>query len=108
MSGSFVQRALGYAVVVEAILVVINHAEALLHGELSVGRVGRIFLMIAVPYLVATTSIASAIHQARRVADVDRLTTCTARPADHDPRGRTSPTERWHGIEYGSDNGCRR
>jgi hypothetical protein len=63
---SVVRRALRVAAVVGAVLVAINHGDALLHGNLSIGRALRIVLTVAVPYCVSTYSSVAALR--------DRLT----------------------------------
>ena len=65
-SGSVVRRALAYAVVVGAILIGINHGDALVRGDLVAGRVIRMALTSLVPYLVSTFSSVGAIRAARR------------------------------------------
>lgn len=60
-----VRRSIGYAIVVGAILIAINHADALFHGDHSPGRLLRITLTILVPYVVSTASSVSAIREAR-------------------------------------------
>lgn len=59
---SIVRRALAYALVVGAILIAINHGDALLAGEISVGRVLKMALTALVPYCVSTASSVSAIR----------------------------------------------
>ncbi len=108
LSRSVVRRAFGYAVVVGAILVLINHADALLRGELSAGRLGRILLTVVVPYLVSTSSSVSAMRQAVRVPGAGAQAARKVRPRGHDSRGRTVPKEGVHGSECRSDDGyCR-
>lgn len=55
-----VRRALGYAVVVGALLVVLNHGDALLAGEVDARRWVKMSLTVVVPYLVSTLSSVSA------------------------------------------------
>ena len=62
---SVVRRALGYAVVVGAILIAINHGSAILRGDLPVNRLIQIGLTVLVPYLVSTSSRVGAIRQFR-------------------------------------------
>ncbi len=57
-----VRRALGYALVVGTVLIVINHGDALLAGELSTGRILRMLLTELVPYTVATLSSVQALR----------------------------------------------
>jgi len=59
---SVVARALKYAVGVSAILIAINHGDALLRGEIAAGRIVKMLLTVAVPYLVSTASSVAAIR----------------------------------------------
>ncbi len=61
-STSVVRRALGYAVVVGAILIAINHGDALLQGELDATRLWKMGLTVLVPYTVSTLSSVSALR----------------------------------------------
>ncbi len=63
-SRAVVVRALGFAVVVGAILVAINHGAALLAGEVQGGRWFQIGLTVLVPYLVSTVSSVLALRDA--------------------------------------------
>jgi hypothetical protein len=65
LSPSVVKRGLAYAVVVGAILVAINHGEALLAGEVDKARLLRMGLTLLVPYLVSTTSSVAALREHR-------------------------------------------
>ncbi|MBI4327106.1 MAG: nitrate/nitrite transporter NrtS [Chloroflexi bacterium] len=53
---SVVKRALKYAVVVGSVLILINHSDAILKGEVSAGRALRMALTVFVPYVVSTLS----------------------------------------------------
>ncbi len=53
---SVVKRALGYAVVVGPILIIINHADALLYGQVSTTMLAKMGLTFMVPYIVSTLS----------------------------------------------------
>jgi len=66
---SVVRRALGYAVVVGAILIAINHGAAILNGELALDRLIQMGLTVVVPYLVSTFS---SVGVMRRVQASDR------------------------------------
>ena len=57
-----VRRALGYALVVGAILVTINQGDAILAGALSGKVLWKIGLTICVPYCVSTASSVGAIR----------------------------------------------
>ena len=62
-SGPVVRRAVGYAVVVGAILIAINHGDALWRGELGGVRLFKMGLTVVVPYTVSTLSSVSALRQ---------------------------------------------
>ncbi len=64
-----VRRACGYAVVVGAILIAINHGPALLNGEITRGRLISMALTVCVPYCVSTLSSVGAIRKLRGEAD---------------------------------------
>jgi hypothetical protein len=57
-----VRRALGYAIVVGAILIAINHGDSLLVGQISRGQALKMLLTICVPYCVSTASSVAAIR----------------------------------------------
>lgn len=61
-SRAIVRRALAYAVVVGAILITINHADALMRGELDGARLFKMGLTLLVPYTVSTLSSVQAIR----------------------------------------------
>ena len=70
---SVVQRALKYAVVVGAILIAINHGDAILAGDVDPRRLLKMCLTVLVPYTVSTLSsvgatLASRAELARREA----------------------------------------
>lgn len=60
-----VLRALAYAVVVGAILVAINHGEAILSGQVDASRWLQIGLTVLVPYCVSTASSVGAMLERR-------------------------------------------
>jgi hypothetical protein len=60
-SRPIVHRALKYAIGVGTALVVINHGDALLRGDVSLVRLLRIALTLSVPYMVSTASSVGAI-----------------------------------------------
>jgi hypothetical protein len=64
LSGPVVRRALKFAVVVGAILIAINHWEALLRGDVSGGRLAKMALTVCVPYVVSTLSSVGAMREA--------------------------------------------
>ncbi len=59
-----VRRALAYAVIVGAVLIAINHGDAILQGEISQTRVLKMMLTILVPYSVSTLSSVQALRGA--------------------------------------------
>lgn len=62
MSPAVVRRATGYAVVVGAVLVAINHGDALIgDGHLDATRLLRMGLTVLVPYVVSTLSSVQAL-----------------------------------------------
>lgn len=61
-----VRRALAVAGVVGTILVVINHANALLAGDITLARTTQIITTMLVPYCVSTYSSVGAMLDARR------------------------------------------
>ena len=72
-SGPVVHRALKYAVVVGAILIAINHSDAILRGDLPPARLFRMALTVVVPYMVSTLSSVEALRQQAGAArDDDR------------------------------------
>lgn len=60
-----VARALKYAVVVGAILIAINHGDAILSGGVAGERIAKMVLTVFVPYAVSTASSVSAILETR-------------------------------------------
>ena len=60
---SVVRRALGYAVVVGAILIAITHGTAILNGDLAMDRLIQMGLTVLVPYLVSTFSSVGVMRQ---------------------------------------------
>ena len=57
-----VRRALLYALIVGAILIAINHGDALLAGQVSAGRWWKMGLTVLVPYTVSTLSSVGALR----------------------------------------------
>ena len=62
---SIVRRACRYAIGVGTLLIVINHGDAILRRELSLGRLLRMALTVTVPYVVSTASSVSAMREKR-------------------------------------------
>ena len=67
-----VRRALGYAVVVGAILILINHGDALLTGNINGGKLAQMGLTVIVPYAVSTLSSIGATRSQRQEKDESR------------------------------------
>ena len=59
---SVVRRWLAYAIVVGAVLILINHGEAILQGEVGTNRVVKMGLTVFVPYIVSTLSSVGAMR----------------------------------------------
>lgn len=66
-----VMRACAYAVVVGAILITINHGDAILRGEITPARIIKMLLTVCVPYAVSTLSSVGALRQAGTRGDQD-------------------------------------
>ena len=60
-SRQIIRRALISAVVVGAVLITINHGDALLKGDISLDRSLKMGLTMVVPYIVSTVSSVSTI-----------------------------------------------
>lgn len=58
-----VRRAVSVTAVIGTVLITINHGDALLSGDISMGRLLRMFLTVLVPYGVSTYSSVEAIRQ---------------------------------------------
>ena len=63
---SVMRRALQYAVVVGAVLIAINHGDAILRRDMSIGRLLRMALTVTVPYAVSTASSVGALRELDR------------------------------------------
>jgi len=61
-----VRRALKFAVVVGAILIAINHGDAILQGEVGPDRLLKMGLTVLVPYAVSTLSSVGAMREQRQ------------------------------------------
>lgn len=59
---SVVRRALAYALIVGAVLIGINHGDAILAGEVDTNRALRMGLTVLVPYAVSTLSSVGAMR----------------------------------------------
>jgi hypothetical protein len=63
-----VRRALAFAVVVGSVLIVINHGDAILSGDVGPGRWLKMGLTVLVPYVVSTLSSVMAMRGGRDTA----------------------------------------
>jgi hypothetical protein len=63
-----VLRALKYMVIVGAILITINHGDAIVRGDMNRPRLLRMLLTCLVPYCVSTLSSVEAVRSAARDA----------------------------------------
>jgi len=80
-SPSVVRRSLLYAVVVGAMLIAINHGDALWRGEVTPGRLWRMALTVLVPYAVSTLSSVGAVQTASRAA-LPKMRDMPTRPSE--------------------------
>lgn len=60
---SVVKRALKYAVIVGAVLIAINHGDAIMRGDMPLTRLFRMGLTMLVPYVVSTLSSVGAMRE---------------------------------------------
>jgi hypothetical protein len=60
-TGPVVKRALKFAVVVGAILISINHGDAILSGNVDNTRIAKMVLTVFVPFAVSTASSVAAL-----------------------------------------------
>ncbi|MFQ5846652.1 MAG: nitrate/nitrite transporter NrtS [Candidatus Methylomirabilales bacterium] len=58
-----VRRALKYAVVVGAVLIAINHGDAIVRGDLNGARFLKMVLTVFVPYIVSALSSVGAMRE---------------------------------------------
>ncbi len=58
-----VKRALKYAIVVGAVLIAINHGDAIMRGDVPPARLFRMGLTALVPYVVSTLSSVGAMRE---------------------------------------------
>lgn len=61
-SRDVVRRALGMAAIVGALLITINHGDALLRGDVDRARILKMALTLLVPYCVSTVSSVGAMR----------------------------------------------
>ena len=69
---SVVRRALGYAIAVGAILILINHGDAVFTGNINGSELAQMGLTVIVPYFVSTLSIGGATRARREEKDKSR------------------------------------
>jgi hypothetical protein len=62
---SVVRRALCFAVVVGAVLITINHGDAIIGGTVDSPRIWKMALTVLVPYCVSTLSSVGALRAAQ-------------------------------------------
>lgn len=67
VSRSIVRRASFTAFVVGTVLIIINHGDVLLTGQIDASRLFKMILTVLVPYVVSTVSSASTIRSMRKV-----------------------------------------
>jgi hypothetical protein len=60
------RRALKFACVVGIILITINHGYAIVHGQVTSGRILQMCLTVLVPYTVSTLSSVGAMREIAR------------------------------------------
>jgi hypothetical protein len=65
-SKSVIRRASYSAILVGAILILINNSDALLQGEFDRQRLFRMFLTVIVPYIVSTVSSVTTIRELKK------------------------------------------
>jgi hypothetical protein len=63
---SVVLRGFAFSAIVGTILVVVNHGDALMNGDVSTARVMKIVITMLIPYCVSTVSSVGAMQTARR------------------------------------------
>jgi len=78
-----VRRALRYGVGVGTLLILINHSDAIMRNDISVARLLRMLLTMAVPYFVSTASSVSALRE-RPQQTADQRTSPVAEPGERD------------------------
>lgn len=63
---SVVRRGVMYAVIVGAVLIAINHGDAIVRGDVGADRLLKMGLTVMVPYIVSTLSSVGALRSAMR------------------------------------------
>jgi hypothetical protein len=59
------RRAFKYALIVGAVLILINHGDALLNRDITMARLLKMLLTVMVPYSVSTASSVAALREVR-------------------------------------------
>lgn len=70
---AIVRRALCYAIGVGALLIVINHSDAIVRRDISPARLLRMALTVTVPYIVSTASSVGALRERRQTGRTDHI-----------------------------------
>ena len=63
---SVMRRAVKFAWVVGMVLITINHGYAIVHGQVTLGRIWQMCLTVLVPYTVSTLSSVGAMREMER------------------------------------------
>jgi hypothetical protein len=66
MTPSVIRRAVRYAIGVGLLLIAINHGDAIVRGDVTLGRGLRMLLTVIVPYCVSTASSVGALRDLSR------------------------------------------
>lgn len=67
-----IRRGLMYAVIVGAVLITINHGDAIVRGDVAPGRFLKMGLTVLVPYVVSTLSSVGALRTVSRQQHAQR------------------------------------
>lgn len=73
-AGSDVRRAAGYGIVVSAVLIMINHGDAIFAGRVDASRVLKMTLTVLVPYCVSIASSVGAMLERPSLNPVETAT----------------------------------
>jgi len=66
--GSVIRRGLKFSVVVGAILIAINHGDAIVAGQLTAVSYGKMALTVVVPFIVSVlSSVGAMVHAPQRL-----------------------------------------
>ena len=66
VQATVMKRALKFAFVVGMVLITINHGYAIVHGQVTRGRILQMCLTVLVPYTVSTLSSVAAMREMAR------------------------------------------